>query len=349
MAYDGSGNFLRILNWVNDATAGINIRADRHDQQDNDYAAGLSNALCKDGQSQPTNDLPLNNHRLINVGDPVADQDAVNKRSLATLVSTFNTGLTMAGADANGRVTFSSATGVNGLAFTGADLAWLARLATAAGPGTPPVPPATLNRLVLNTKPDGSGTDVVTINDNGTIVANGAITAGSILYAKAAAGNVHLWLQGPAGEDRMVLYTNSAAAASTFLRVTGTQSFEFNTSGQFKAPGALYAAAALLNTDGNVSGTVWDQWGAHDCFSAISARIEARATAWANSQVSQLQYRKVSQGSVPASGSGAGTTIVPAGTVVTGMQTSNYSPVALYYKSLQVFDPVRGWVGFSEQ
>jgi len=44
-------------------------------------AAGLSNVICKDGQSTVTADIPFGGHRLTNVGDPTADTDAMKGES----------------------------------------------------------------------------------------------------------------------------------------------------------------------------------------------------------------------------------------------------------------------------
>lgn len=353
MAYNGSGTFLRIANWVNDATGGILIRADRHDAQDNDFAAGLSNAICKDGQTQPTNDIPMNGHRLINLGAPTADTDAATKK-YADTPKPYNTGVEIAGADANGVVNFSSLTGANGLSFKGADLSWLARLATAAGPGTPPVPPATLNRLVLNTKPDGTGTDVVTVNDDGSASFAGALTSGAQTVngtitatgTITAAGAVH------GGQNftstTAAVCVNTTGAGAVYLRPNGenvgTNQTYITSDGIMRVASNIYAGGALIQTDGNINGgafggylTTWVQNTANNA-----------GASYANSAVQNLQYRKVSQGTVGASGSGAGTTIVPNGAVVTGMQTNQYYPVSLVFKYLQIYDQVRGWVGFSE-
>jgi hypothetical protein len=353
MPYNGSGGFTRLMNWSNDALAGIKIKADRHDQEDDNFASGLTNAITKDGQTQPTANIPMNGNRITNLGTPTVDTDAVTK-AYADTPKPFTTGATISGADINGRLNFTSPTGANGLTFTGADLSWLARLATAAGPGTPPVPPATLNRMVLNDKPDGSGTDVAVINDTGAMTITGAFTAAGTVIAtptiaaKATSGNVHMWLYGPNNEDRCVIYTNAAAAGTTTLRVTGTQSYTFGTDGVFTAPVQVRAGGAIFDTGGNISGAgnVWTNWGAGDAYNAISARIEARATAWANDRVSNLQYRKVSQG---LSG-GSTNWVAPAGAVVNGYvrEAGGSGQVSqLYYMYLQVYDPVRGWVGFS--
>jgi hypothetical protein len=84
LPFDGSGNFNRIMNWVNDAVANIKIRADRHDTEDDNFAAGLSMTLTKDGQSLPTNNIQLNGKRLIAVADPINAQDALTKNYFDT-------------------------------------------------------------------------------------------------------------------------------------------------------------------------------------------------------------------------------------------------------------------------
>lgn len=64
MAYDGSGTFNRLYNWVVDRDAGTKIRADRMDAEMDGFATGLTTALTKDGQTDPTADLPMNSKKL---------------------------------------------------------------------------------------------------------------------------------------------------------------------------------------------------------------------------------------------------------------------------------------------
>ena len=355
MAFNGSGVFLRVMNWVADAQADIDIRADRHDVQDDDYAAGLSNCITRDGQSQPTNNLPMNGKKLVNLGAPTDPNDAATK-AYADQPKPYTGGVIISGADTNGMVNFTSLTGANGLSFVGADLSWIARLATAAGPGTPPVPPATLNRLVLNDKPDGSGADVATINDDGsasfgvlkaTSITTGVVTANPTVAIKPTSGNGNVWWYGTDGvADRMVIYTSADAQGSGYLRIGGTQTFEFNTSGQFKSPGAHFAGAALLNTDGNISGSIWDNLGYHDAYTAIVNRIESRASAYAANKVGVTQMQRVSlvySGNVPG---GGGAWVSPGGTVIVGYNRTdgvNGQVYGLYYMTLQIYDDKNGW------
>lgn len=71
MAFNGSGVFNRIYNWVNDANNAINITASRVDTEDTGFATGLSNCICKDGQTTVTADLPMATFKHLNVGNSV--------------------------------------------------------------------------------------------------------------------------------------------------------------------------------------------------------------------------------------------------------------------------------------
>lgn len=59
MAFNGSGSFVRLYNWVQDRINGIKIRADRMDAEMDGMATGLSNTICRDGQSTTTAAIPF--------------------------------------------------------------------------------------------------------------------------------------------------------------------------------------------------------------------------------------------------------------------------------------------------
>jgi hypothetical protein len=355
MAYNGSGTYIRVTNWQADATAKVKIKSDRHDTQDDDFASALSNVLCKDGQSQPTSNIPMNGHILTGMGTPVVATDSATK-GYVDGVKSFSTGLAISGADANGTLSFSSTTGVNGLSFTGADLGWFARLSTAAGPGTPPMPAATPNRLVLNDKPDASGTDVLTIDEAGRIFGNANLQLGGNIFYDGTAWRVKVAgypaLVSQIGSDGSVHWYSTAASTAAGAVATLVQTLLLDHAGNLTATarvtgndvlskGIVYAnnGSTYLNTDGNINGSVYGGY--------LTNWVNSQALAYANQQVSKIRIRRASEGSIGASGSGAGTTKVPVGAMVTGMTTSSFSPVALFYMYLQSFDPVNGWVGAS--
>ena len=79
MPFNGSGVFQRVRNWMADATAGIKIRADYHDAEDDGFATGLSNTITKDGQTVITQNIPFNSKRITGLADPINPQDASTK------------------------------------------------------------------------------------------------------------------------------------------------------------------------------------------------------------------------------------------------------------------------------
>jgi hypothetical protein len=79
VAFDGAGTFLRLYSWVVDATNSVKIRADRHDDEDNNFADGLSHCITKDGQTAITQNIPFNSRRIVSLADPIDPQDAATK------------------------------------------------------------------------------------------------------------------------------------------------------------------------------------------------------------------------------------------------------------------------------
>jgi hypothetical protein len=184
MPFNGSGVFTRTMNWVSDATAGIRIRADRHDTEDDNLAGGLSNVICRDGQSVITAHIPFNGNRIINLGNPVADQDAV------TLYTLTKQPLTIGGNDAQGQLKFNgtesdpTAGRPLGLSFAQADLFFGVRKASA----PPGVDGSTKNRWIWNDNATGTGTTVARLDETGNLdVGQIGSTGGS------AGGGLTLW------------------------------------------------------------------------------------------------------------------------------------------------------------
>lgn len=82
MAFNGSGTFNRTngdntgsTTWVSDKNDGDKIVASRHDTHDQDLANGLSNCICKDGQTTITANLPMATYRHTGVGNAVNRTD----------------------------------------------------------------------------------------------------------------------------------------------------------------------------------------------------------------------------------------------------------------------------------
>ena len=60
----------------------------------------------------------------------------------------------------------------------------------------------------------------------------------------------------------------------------GAQNYTFDSDGQFHAPSTVFASAAFMGTDGNISGSVWTNLGYGDAYTAIVNRIESRCAAY---------------------------------------------------------------------
>ena len=76
MSWNGAGSFNRLYSWVADKAGGLNISSARMDADSNDIAAnGFGNSLTRDGQGQPSANLPMANFRHTGVGNGVARND----------------------------------------------------------------------------------------------------------------------------------------------------------------------------------------------------------------------------------------------------------------------------------
>lgn len=78
MAWNGSGTFLRVHNWVADKLASIKIIASRMDAEFDNYKGGLENCLTRDGQTPPTAAIPFNSQQITGLADGTGPDHAIN-------------------------------------------------------------------------------------------------------------------------------------------------------------------------------------------------------------------------------------------------------------------------------
>jgi hypothetical protein len=78
MPFDGSGNFDRVHDWTADEAAAIKVRADRFDQENDDFATAFENCITRDGQGKPTANIDFNNKKITNLADPTTLKGALN-------------------------------------------------------------------------------------------------------------------------------------------------------------------------------------------------------------------------------------------------------------------------------
>ena len=91
MPFDANGNFTRNMNWQDDAANDIPILASRHDDEDDNFAAGFNNTVCRDGRAAMTGALKMGGYKVTGMADGTASTDAVTKGQLDSQNSTINT------------------------------------------------------------------------------------------------------------------------------------------------------------------------------------------------------------------------------------------------------------------
>lgn len=87
MPFDSEGNFLRLHNWEQDRLNDINIMSDRQDEEDDNFADGLSQCILRTGIAVMNGDLKMGNFQIKNLANGTATNDAVNKGQLDTGLS----------------------------------------------------------------------------------------------------------------------------------------------------------------------------------------------------------------------------------------------------------------------
>ena len=78
MAFNGTGTFLRLYNWVTDKTNSVPITASRVDAEMDGMATGLSSCITKDGQTTITANIPFNSFKATGLGVGTARTDAIS-------------------------------------------------------------------------------------------------------------------------------------------------------------------------------------------------------------------------------------------------------------------------------
>lgn len=85
MPFDSQGKFSRIHNWEQDRINDIDIVSERHDEEDDNFAAGLDQCMLRDGRCTMNGDLNMGNFKIKNVSNGYSGTDAVNRGQLDSL------------------------------------------------------------------------------------------------------------------------------------------------------------------------------------------------------------------------------------------------------------------------
>lgn len=87
MPFDAQGNFSRVMNWQEDAANDISILASRHDAEDDNFAAGFNDTVCRDGRATMTGNLKMGSNKITGLANGTNANDAVNKGQLDSVAS----------------------------------------------------------------------------------------------------------------------------------------------------------------------------------------------------------------------------------------------------------------------
>ena len=82
MPFDSEGVFSRIHNWEDDRVNDIDIVTDHMDEEDNNFAEGLSQCFLKNGNSKMEGNLNCGNFKITNIAEGTLPDDAVNRLQL---------------------------------------------------------------------------------------------------------------------------------------------------------------------------------------------------------------------------------------------------------------------------
>jgi hypothetical protein len=99
MAFNGSGTFNRLYNWVNDRDNNVKILASKMDQEMDGFATGLSNCITRNGESAIISNISLNNYKLTGLANGSSRTDSINLGQVQDGTYTY-LGLTNGSADA---------------------------------------------------------------------------------------------------------------------------------------------------------------------------------------------------------------------------------------------------------
>ena len=253
MPWNGSGVFARLFSWVADRDGGIDILADRMDQDTDDIAQGMMHCLTVNGETVPVANLPMANFRHTGASVGVADTD------YATLGQIKNGGGGLAGGllpAAGGTITGDLA--VTGNTTLGGTLA-VSGVASLAGlTATTAAFAGTLSATGAFSGVAGSFSATLTVGGATTLH---ALTATGLILNGNGTVNGDLTLSG-AGADLTVggssalhAVTATTGNFSSTLTVAGTANLAgVNTTGALSVGGTLTAGTANFSNDVTISG-----------------------------------------------------------------------------------------------
>lgn len=93
MPFDSEGVFSRLHNWEDDRINDIDIMSDRHDEEDDNFADGLSQCLLRNGQVAMNGNLHMGGFQIKNVAEGQSVHDVATKGQLNSVQTTLQTAI----------------------------------------------------------------------------------------------------------------------------------------------------------------------------------------------------------------------------------------------------------------
>lgn len=81
MPFDGSGNFARVHNWVDDRDNAIKITAVRHDEEDDNIAGGLNETFLRNGVVPMSGNVDMGDNNILGIADGTAGNPSISPQS----------------------------------------------------------------------------------------------------------------------------------------------------------------------------------------------------------------------------------------------------------------------------
>ena len=89
MAFDSEGNFTRLHSWEQDRLNDVGIVSDRHDEEDDNFAASLNACFLRDGRVPLSGTLKMGGNQIKNLAAGSAENDGVNKKQMENALETL--------------------------------------------------------------------------------------------------------------------------------------------------------------------------------------------------------------------------------------------------------------------
>ena len=297
MAFNDTGTFVRLYNWVTDLGNSVAVTASRMDGEQDGFATGLSNCITKDGQTTISANIPFNSKKITGLSDGSARTDSI----------------------ALGQVQ-DNAYGTLGTAGGAAD-------AYTATPSPVITTYATGSKFIIKIQADNTGASTLDINAIGT----------KDIKKYDGAGAKRALIAGDAQQDQYyeLIYDGTDFVVLNPSRPYSiTTENDLNVTGALAVTGTLTAQAASTSTPGLVEEATQAEMEAEtDAKTPDAASLKYHpgvAKAWVNFQgsgtVTILDYYNIST----IQDNGAGDWVI---TFATGFSNATYSAVCSGYQA----------------